>query len=853
LLSANLGPVTADQRFVDQVYLDVLNRSAQSSDLQKWTNLLNQGASRSQVAGDILSSPEYLTFEVQTAYVSFLHHLPDPVGLSNGTRLLAGGGTEEQLWANLAGSSEYLHLHPTSDGFLHALYHDTLGMDVDPTSEQAFGSALANGGGGRQVALTIFASDQFRRDLVQSFYQHFDNRPATSMEVADGLTMLRNGAHDQSLRAAIIGSDEYFSRAADVGQPSPNLTFTVSPDNSLTEASLFPCPVLQPTVAVNQVNQALATLPQLAALTTQPDVQAALGQDAQLLQQTGGLLATGEWQGALNLVQQADSLLVQVQQNTPGQSPDFQSLLANLFQELNQASQALEGCTAPTQVGLGLATTTFQTPQGQIVVNLPDDMAPGDTISGTVLAEPAGSTPAEQAGNTMTLDGYVVSIETYSRPVQAQTLHFTVGPAPSPRTTYLILRDSMGHELGQAAFPITQASSAPTNFQLPRLGQAGQPVQITGPFSGDFTHTQLSIGGQTAQPLAESPRQLVVTTPSGPVGPATLMLQEGTRTAQGPFNIVKLSLTAPTTTLTRGQHVYVTATVEGLQGVPESWLVLRNQTPDVATLDGGDDQFLVIHPSDLQPDGRLVLTRMVTGKKPGVFAVDATLTTPVYNKVEDPNHHGTTVHTGVVDQEGMTGTVVVRTGVSVTNRGDNWIAVSYTGDTNHKYCIVQFIWSELIVYRGDKSESVSGQLHTTGGDYPLTTDPSDPQWHVDSTSPTDPCDEPPPGTPDDVVPAGGIVHGKDSITLYDKPESNLPAAGKALKDPAVTKIVSIDHFQDIVYCDGQPVYSYSWACTYVWSPKSGESGPYYIDEGGKAGQGPNAAQQKELDKFPQKP
>jgi hypothetical protein len=43
---------------------------------------------------------------------------------------------------------------------------------------------------------------------------------------------------------------------------------------------------------------------------------------------------------------------------------------------------------ARTDTAFGLTTTTFDTLEGTVSVNLPDDVAAGDTVSGTVTTEP---------------------------------------------------------------------------------------------------------------------------------------------------------------------------------------------------------------------------------------------------------------------------------------------------------------------------------------------------------------------------------------------------------------------------------------------------------------------------------
>ena len=62
-------------------------------------------------------------------------------------------------------------------------------------------------------------------------------------------------------------------------------------------------------------------------------------------------------------------------------------------------SSSAPGFAVASEVAGGLNTTIFATPRGKIRVNLPDDMAPGDTLSGTVIAEPQGKDDKERAAN----------------------------------------------------------------------------------------------------------------------------------------------------------------------------------------------------------------------------------------------------------------------------------------------------------------------------------------------------------------------------------------------------------------------------------------------------------------------
>jgi hypothetical protein len=57
-----------------------------------------------------------------------------------------------------------------------------------------------------------------------------------------------------------------------------------------------------------------------------------------------------------------------------------------------------------------LTVVTFKVDSGTIKVYLPDDMAAGDTISGTVIAEPRGATAEDRSRSKGLLNGFVVEI-----------------------------------------------------------------------------------------------------------------------------------------------------------------------------------------------------------------------------------------------------------------------------------------------------------------------------------------------------------------------------------------------------------------------------------------------------------
>jgi hypothetical protein len=203
---------TLNQRLVGQVYLDLLQRPADQSGLANWTAFLNTGASRAALVSQLEASLEYRTDVVQGLYVHFLHRTADAGGLNGFVNSLGNGGSVEQIESIIVGSPEYFHNRGgnTDDGFLNALYQDALNRPVDAAGRKAWDAAFAGGASTTQVAAAIFASNEYRQDLVQSYYLRFLHRPADKGGLGTFVNALNQGARDQDVIAAIIGSPEYF-------------------------------------------------------------------------------------------------------------------------------------------------------------------------------------------------------------------------------------------------------------------------------------------------------------------------------------------------------------------------------------------------------------------------------------------------------------------------------------------------------------------------------------------------------------------------------------------------------------------------------------------------------------------
>jgi len=213
--------------------------------------------------------------------------------------------------------------------------------------------------------------------------------------------------------------------------------------------------------------------------------------------------------------------------------------------------------SASSEQDWGLRRIKFSTPQGEVRVSVPNDLRPGDTLSGTVVAEPSGKSDKQRRKNGDRLNGYVVEAEKQRAPVGTQALKWTV-PAGASGAAYFILRNKKGKELARASVPALSpaadpAATRPEQFRFPRIGQAGRPITVEGPFDGDFSSSNVKVAGTGAVLLAESPRSLVVESPPDTVGPSQIELIEGSTRIQSPYRSIAPALAAGKMSLRRGE------------------------------------------------------------------------------------------------------------------------------------------------------------------------------------------------------------------------------------------------------------------------------------------------------------
>lgn len=294
--------------------------------------------------------------------------------------------------------------------------------------------------------------------------------------------------------------------------------------------------------------------------------------------------------------------------------------------------------SAQTESAWGLHTASFETPQGKVEVNFPDDMAVHDTISGTVFATPSGKTDKERARNTDELHGFVVEMEKQETPVAAKIFKWVVPTGLAAGVAAVVLKDRAGNEVARTTVPVQPtppsppgrpgAPPKPTDYHLPSIGSAGRQFGIVGPFGGDLRGTSVNVGAKQAELLAESPRKLVAKSPADVVGPTVLELREGDVVAKSEFRNLAIRLDARKTKLRKGERTELSVTVKGLDGLEEYGIVplrVLNKAPEVVSKGGGDIETINIRRQDVGPEGSFSAKRTVTALQAGAYNIEASI------------------------------------------------------------------------------------------------------------------------------------------------------------------------------------------------------------------------------------
>ena len=255
----------------------------------------------------------------------------------------------------------------------------------------------------------------------------------------------------------------------------------------------------------------------------------------------------------------------------------------------------------------GLTTAVFEMPQGKIKIYLPDDIRPGDVISGALIIEPFGNNPTTISKNLIELNKTSVNINAKR--------YGLMGTTPRVFTRLFdesLVRIQLFSENNQLVHDITSNGSdakfyknyndGSTNpYCFPSHIMASAPFRITGSFDGDIANTQCNLNNQPMQILAESPRSCIASFSSSVTGPQYLAIQEkGETKCNGSTNVVNMDVSVPKTNLRKGESTTIHVMITGLENLKDTaTLTLSNTTPGIVTMQPSNDVVIFFTPDSV--------------------------------------------------------------------------------------------------------------------------------------------------------------------------------------------------------------------------------------------------------------
>jgi hypothetical protein len=206
--------LTAQEHFVQALYVADLGRTGSLGELDTWVMMLNRpGSSQAMVAGAIANSLEAREDLVRGWYQTFLGRMPQS-GEEMGWVNMLQMQTREQVLSQILGSAEFISraqsLAPSGTSaqrFVEALYQLLLGRTASPMEIAGWVDKLQTIGA-RGVAMGLLQSMEYRADVVTTDYLTLLHRSPAMMEVNSWAS---SGMDLGMVRVNIESSMEFFT------------------------------------------------------------------------------------------------------------------------------------------------------------------------------------------------------------------------------------------------------------------------------------------------------------------------------------------------------------------------------------------------------------------------------------------------------------------------------------------------------------------------------------------------------------------------------------------------------------------------------------------------------------------
>lgn len=232
--SSPASALTQQERWVHRVYNEFLGRNATSNELLWQTTVLANGASRSSIVTDVVTSPDFGTIATYVLYDALLQRSPTTSEINAGKADVAAGDYDD-IPLTIMGGSEYFTLAgSTNSGFVTAVYADVLDRSPIPSDRTFWEGQLNSGTRSRAWVATYFANSAEAAGLAVRGHTSATTCPSTTLvtytDVYSGMYCIvldrvadstgaafwinevdNNGDNLQDLMVALASSSEYYN------------------------------------------------------------------------------------------------------------------------------------------------------------------------------------------------------------------------------------------------------------------------------------------------------------------------------------------------------------------------------------------------------------------------------------------------------------------------------------------------------------------------------------------------------------------------------------------------------------------------------------------------------------------
>ena len=213
------GVGTPNQRFVAQIYFNILGRLASQSEINLQANPLGAGTPRQDLVWSFFNSTEFNLGGrfVAGLYVGLLDRNAEYGGwLFQRNALSTGVVNPNQLVSNFITGQEFTLKfgNPSNDDYVRLLYRNVLLREPAPAEVQLQSNALASGVSRVQLATNFLNSNEFRvgtgpRLTAFLLYALLLQRDPTTSERAAREAQIAGGADIKALIAELLNSGEF--------------------------------------------------------------------------------------------------------------------------------------------------------------------------------------------------------------------------------------------------------------------------------------------------------------------------------------------------------------------------------------------------------------------------------------------------------------------------------------------------------------------------------------------------------------------------------------------------------------------------------------------------------------------